>query len=190
MEFKKYISEKANYAAANRVLRFFVVVVGLAVIFNSLVTYYLFTSNKVILVPPQLSTQVFVSGKDASDEYLETVARYICQLAFNYNPGNVRGQLSDLLKLVSPESFPVYQKAFYDLADRVEAGGVSSSFFVQKVTVKKTDRTMVVHGILNQWTRDKKFITDEPKRYIIHYSIRSGLFYIVDLKEYKEGGSQ
>lgn len=190
MELKKYLEEKANYAMSNRILRLFVIVVGLAVVVNSVFTYYYVRDSKVILVPPNITTQAFVSGSDASDEYLKAMARYICQLTLNYNPGNVRAQLSDALKLMSADAYVRYKQAFYDLADKAETGNVSSAFFINKITINRKEKTMIVQGLLNQWTQDKQFITNEGKQYLIRYAISDGMFQLKEIKEYKEGGSQ
>lgn len=186
MELKKYIEEKANYAASNRLLRFFVVVIGVAIVIQSFVVYSLWKSQKIVLVPPNITSQAFISGNDASDEYLRAMARYVMALTANYSPGNARSQFSDFLKLVLPERFAEYKKVFYDLADKSETGHVSSSFFVSSVKVDRTKKEIIVQGVLNQWTQDKKFITDEVKSYLISYTINDGMFYVKDIKFYKE----
>ncbi|WP_028842921.1 TraE/TraK family type IV conjugative transfer system protein [Thermodesulfovibrio yellowstonii] len=186
MQIKKYLSEKENYALSIRVMRFFIVVIGVVVLIQSFMTYALYKSQKVVLVPPSLSTQAFVSGSDASDEYLRAMARYVCILALTYSPQNARAQFSEFLKLVNPGVVGEYKKIFYDLADKSETAAVSSSFFISKIEVDRQARKMIVTGVLNQWTGDKKFITDEIKKYHIAYSISDGMFYVREFKV--EGG--
>ncbi|MGB9811626.1 MAG: type IV conjugative transfer system protein TraE [Dictyoglomus turgidum] len=185
MELKKYLEEKANYAMSNRILRFFVIVIGVAFIVQSFVMYTLWKSQKVILVPPNLSSQAYISGSDASQEYLRAMARYVMTLGFCYSPGTVRSQLNDLLKLFSPEEFPSYKQVFYKIASDSEAAAVSSSFFVSKIEVDKDSKEITVTGVLNQWTQDKKFITDEVRTYKLRYAIQDGMFLLKELKEVK-----
>jgi len=184
VEMKKYLEEKTNYVRSNRLLKFFIIVIGIAIVIQSFVMYSLWKSQRTILVPPNITTQSFISGSDASDEYLIAMARYIMMLTASYNPGTARAQFSDFLKLVVPERFAEYKKAFYDIADKAEAGNVSSSFFVSSIKIDRTKKEMLIHGVLNQWTQTKQFITDEPKDYLLSYEIRDGMFYVRELKIY------
>ena len=186
VELKKYMEEKTNYAMSNRILRFFVIVIGIAIIVQSFVMYSLWKSQRTVLVPPNITSQAFISGTDASDEYLRAMARYVMILTTTYSPSTARSQFSDFLKLVAPERFAEYKKVFYDLADKSETGNVSSSFFVSLVKVDRVKKELIVQGILNQWTQDKKFITDEVKSYLIAYDIRDGMFYVREIKLYRE----
>jgi conjugal transfer pilus assembly protein TraE len=186
VELKKYMEEKTNYAMSNRILRFFVIVIGIAIIVQSFVMYSLWKSQRTVLVPPNITSQAFISGTDASDEYLRAMARYVMILTTTYSPSTARSQFSDFLKLVVPERFAEYKKVFYDLADKSETGNVSSSFFVSLVKVDRVKKELIVQGILNQWTQDKKFITDEVKSYLIAYDIRDGMFYVREIKLYRE----
>jgi len=186
VELKKYMEEKTNYAMSNRILRFFVIVIGIAIIVQSFVMYSLWKSQRTVLVPSNITSQAFISGTDASDEYLRAMARYVMILTTTYSPSTARSQFSDFLKLVAPERFAEYKKVFYDLADKSETGNVSSSFFVSLVKVDRAKKELIVQGILNQWTQDKKFITDEVKSYLIAYDIRDGMFYVREIKLYRE----
>lgn len=187
MEIKKYLEEKANLALTVRLLKIVTTVLCLALCINSFVLYYIYKNEKVVLVPPSVSTQTFIAGSDASDEYLRAMARYIAQLGLTYTPVTVRTQFNDLLKLFNSQSFPQYKNVFYELAGRVESGNVSSAFYVTKVKVDRANKSLIVVGILNQWTQDKKFITDESRQYLIRYRIDNGFFSILEIKEYKEG---
>lgn len=186
MLLKKYIEEKTNYAVSNRLLRFFIVVIGLAVIVQSFVMYSLWKSQRTILVPPNITSQAFISGNDASDEYLKAMVRYIMTLTANYTPATARSQFSDFLKIVAPEKFEEHKKVFYELAEKVETGNVSSFYSVTSIQVDREKKEIKVRGVLNQWTQDKKFITDEPKEYLITYDIKDGMFYVKSIKLYKE----
>ncbi len=187
MEIKKYLEEKANYLYGARLLKFTVVILVVLLIVNSFVTYTMIKKQRTILVPPSISTQVYVSGSDASEEYLKAMARYISALVLNYNPTVARAQFNDFLKLVSPSTFPAYKDAFYSLADKIEAGQVSSAYYITQIKVNKKEGNMILTGLLNQWTQDKQFITNESKQYILKYKINDGMFSVVEFKEYKQG---
>lgn len=187
MEIKKYFEEKANYLYGARLLKFTVVILVVLLIVNSFVTYTMIKNQKTILVPPSISTQAYVGGSDASEEYLKAMARYISALVLNYNPTVARAQFNDFLKLVSPSTFPAYKDAFYSLAEKIETSQVSSVYYVSQIKVNKKEGSMIILGLLNQWTQDKQFITNESKQYILKYKINDGMFSVVEFKEYKQG---
>ncbi len=183
MEFKKYMSEKDNLKAANRLLKFFVVIIGIATVVNLFLASSMLSKQKIILVPPIVSSQSFILASDASDEYLVSMSRYIATLAFTYSPATARTQFDTLLKMFAPSVVAQAKNSWYDLASRIEAGGVSSAFFVTKVSVVREKRELHIQGILDQWTQEKQFITNETKVYVVKYRIENGLFMIEELKE-------
>lgn len=187
MKIQKYFEEKANYIYGARLLKFAVIFLCILLAVNSVVTVSLYKSQKIIIIPPSISTQVFISGTDASDEYLKAMVRYVCQLTLNYNPAVARAQFNDFLKLVSPSVYPEYQKIFYDLATRIEAGNVSSAYYVTQIKVERQSGAIIVSGFLSQWTQDKQFITNETRQYKLKYKIEDGKFQVYEFKEYKEG---
>lgn len=187
MEIKKYLEEKANYIYGARLLKFVVLLLVLLLVINSVATYMAIKGQKVILIPPVLSTQAFVSGSDASDEYLAAIARYVAALALNYTPSNARAQFNDFLALFEPSRFVVYKDIFYSLAEKVETANVTSAYFVSSIEVNRKENSIILTGLLNQWTQDKQFIVNESKKYVVKYKIVDGKFQVIDFKEYKPG---
>lgn len=187
MEIKKYFEEKANYLYSARLLKFVVILLVVLLTVNSFVTYTLIDRQKIILIPPSISTQVYVGGTDASEEYLKAMVRYVSALVLNYNPTVARAQFNDFLKMVHPSSFAAYKDSFYALADKIETGNVSSAYYISSIKVNKAENTIIINGLLNQWTQDKQFITNESKNFILKFKIDNGMFYVVEFKEYKQG---
>ncbi len=184
---KKYLEEKANYIYGARLFKFTVVVLVILLAIQSYITFLMIKSQKVVLVPPALSTQAYIGGSDASDEYLKAMARYVSALVLNYNPTVARAQFNDFLKLVSPQTFSVYKDAFYSLADKIETGRVSSAYYITQIKVNRKEGNMILTGLLNQWTEDKQFLSNETRQYILKYAITDGMFQVKEFKEYKEG---
>jgi conjugal transfer pilus assembly protein TraE len=186
VELKKYLEEKENLRASNKLLKFFVVVIGLAVILNSVFTYFLMKEQKIVIVPPVYSDKLFISGSDASDEYLFSMGNFISFLMLTYSPATVRVQFNHFLKFCSPEAFPKFKTMLYSLADKIETAQVSSAFFPQKVSVNRVERTLEVSGHLSQWTQNQQFITNEVKKYKIKYRIQNGFFMVENFEEVKQ----
>ena len=185
MNLKKYFEEKANYVYGARLLKFAVVVLLVVTVINIIIAIMAMQKQKVVVIPPSLSTQTFISASDASDEYLTAMARYIAALSISYNPAVARAQFNSFLQLVHPSVFPSYKSAFYALAEKIEAGKVSSAYYITSIKVDRKNNSITLTGLLNQWTQDQQFITNETRQYLIRYKISDGLFQILELKEYK-----
>jgi conjugal transfer pilus assembly protein TraE len=186
MELKRYLEERENLRASNRLLKFFVVVLGVAIVFNSFFTYFLMKQQKVVIVPPVYSDRLFISGSDASDEYLYEMASFISFLMLTYSPATARVQFNHFLKFCSPEAFNKFKPMLYSLADKVETASLSSAFFPHKIAVNRGERILEVTGTLNQWTGQHQFITNEVKKYRIKYRIQNGFFMVEDFVEVKQ----
>ena len=186
MELRRYLEEKENLRASNRFLKFFVVVIAIAVVLNSFFTYFLVKEQKVVIVPPVYSDKLFISGSDASDEYLYSMGSFISFLMLTYSPGTARAQFNHFLKFCSPEAFSKFKPMLYSLADKVETASLSSAFFPQKISINRVEKTLEATGLLNQWTSQHQFITNEVKKYKIKYRIQNGFFMIEDFIEVKQ----
>jgi conjugal transfer pilus assembly protein TraE len=186
VDLKRYLEERENLRASNRFLKFFVVVIGIAVILNSVFTYFLMKEQKVVIVPPVYSDKLFISGSDASDEYLYAMGNFISFLMLTYSPGTARAQFNHFLKFCAPESFTKFKTTLYSLADKVETALISSAFYLQKISVNRVERVLEVTGLLSQWTQQHQFITNEVKKYRIKYKIQNGFFMVEDFVEVKQ----
>jgi len=186
VELKKYLEERENLRASNRFLKFFVVLIAIAIVLNSVFTYFLVKEQKVVIVPPVYSDKLFIAGSDASDEYLYSVGSFISFLMLTYSPATARIQFNHFLKICSPEAFPKFKVMLYSLADKIETASLSSAFFPQKISVNRAEKSLEITGLLNQWTSQQQFITNEVKKYKIKYRVQNGFFMVDDFIEIKQ----
>lgn len=182
MNLDIFLQKSSNVYAENRLLKFFIVVIGVAVLINTYFAYKAFNSMRVILVPPVIDSKLEIAGDKGSDDYMKSFTRYVCGLALSYNALNARAQFAELLTMYAPESFPEAKKTFYNLADAIETTKVSNSFMIHKIVVDSSKHQIEVQGPGIQFAQDKK-IDEMSKTYIIDYRIRNGRFEIMAFKE-------
>lgn len=180
MKTDLFVQKSSNLFAENRVLKFAVVAMGIAISFNSLMVYRAVKYQRTILIPPSMTGTVeFVQGKP-TETYVKDISRRIVNLASTYSPPTARGQFEELLALYTAEAYPQAMKSWYSLAGRIEDSQVSSAFYMEKIKMGDTD--IEIFGNLIQFTGDvlleKKSIT-----YLIDYQIRDGRF---EIKEFNE----
>lgn len=177
------MQRSSNVAGENRLLRFFIIVIGAAVLVNSFFVYTSARHQRTILVPIGLNSRVEVLDDNASDDYLKFVTRYAIGLALNYTPATVRQQFGELLALYYPDAFPEAKKTFYGLADTVETAKVTNSFYIQSIHVDRAKGIIEATGLKRQSAEDRKVIEDVLTTYELGYRITEGRFMLTDFKE-------
>lgn len=182
MNLDIFLQKSSNIFAENRLLKFVVVALGIAVVINTAGLFMALNSQRVILVPPVVNSKISVSGDKASDEYLKEFARYILNLALTYNPVNARSQFSELLAVYDPAQFQASRKELYELADKIENTKASSAFYIQSIINDTEKRRLEVTGTKKTYMVDQK-AEDTLKVYLIEYRIDNGKFILVRLYE-------
>ena len=189
MKLNLFLQKSSNIFAENRLLKFAVVVIGVAAIVNTFMTFRALNYQRTVIVPPVLKSRIELTGDRASEEYVKAFSRYIAALAFSYSPGGVRAQFDELLALYAPEVFPAGKRLLYELADRVTTTRVTSVFFISKLFVDNEKNQIEVSGQRRQYVEDGK-VEDILKTYIIDYRISDGRFQIMKISEKEETNNQ
>ncbi len=175
-----FLQKTSNIFVQNRLLKFAIGVLGLAVIFNSAMVYRAVKYQRVILIPPTMTGTVeFIQGKP-SDNYIRDISRKVVNLAATYSPPTARSQFEELLTYFAPESYPQASKSWYSLASRVEESQVSSVFYLMKIEV--TEDSIELFGNFIQYAGDT-LLEKTSKTYLLDYRLQDGRFYIVSFKE-------
>jgi conjugal transfer pilus assembly protein TraE len=175
-----FLQKTSNLFAQNRLLKFSIVIVALAVVFNSFMVYRAVKYQRVVLIPPTMTGTVeFIRGKP-TDVYIKDISRRIVGLAATYSPPTARSQFEELLTFFAPEAYPQASTSWYSLASRVEESQVSSVFYLEKIAV--SENFIEVFGNFKQYAGDT-LLENTSKTYLIDYRLHDGRFYIVSFKE-------
>ena len=175
-----FLQKTSNLFAQNRLLKFAISVMAIAVIFNSIMVYRAVKYQRVVLIPPTMTGTVeFTHGKP-TDVYIKDMSRRIVGLAATYSPPTARSQFDELLAFFAPETYPQASTSWYSLASRVEESQVSSVFYLEKIAV--SEDFIEVFGNFKQYAGDT-LIENSSKTYLIDYRLEDGRFYITSFKE-------
>jgi conjugal transfer pilus assembly protein TraE len=175
-----FVQKSSNLFVENRLLKFVVGVMAVAVCFNSLMVYRAVKYQRTILIPPAMTGTVeFVQGKP-TETYIKDISRRVVNLATTYSPPTARGQFEELLALYTAEAYPEAMKSWYSLAGRIEESQVSSAFYMEKL--KLDEGSIEIFGSLMQFAGNTP-LERAAKTYIVNYRIRDGRFEITEFKE-------
>ncbi len=176
------LKEKDNMRATIRLLWFVVIVIGIAMLYMALKVGRAVEYQKTIIVPYGFDRQFEVTGDDLPDEVVEFFAHRITSLRHTFSPGTVRKFFNNLLRLYSPEAYPEAWKSFYDLADRIETANVSSVFYLEKMSMDKEKKQIIVEGN-NRKYKDNTPIADTRLQCVISYKVDHGMFQLLKIEE-------
>ena len=182
MKSELYLQKSSNLFAQNRLLKFVVVLIGITVIYNTLMLRQALNSHRTVILPPVINQEMEFWGERASANYLRQMTRYAMSLAVNNSPATVRQQFEELLSLYAPESFPDAQNALYSLALRIEEAKVSNAFYIESIRVDEESKTVRVSGLKTQFIQDV-ITKNQQTDYEINYRIQEGRFMIDSIKE-------
>ena len=182
MNLDIFLQKSSNIFAENRLLKFVVVALGIAVVINTAGLFMALNSQRVILIPPTINSKISVSGDKDSDEYLKEFTRYILNLALTYNPVNARSQFSELLAVYDPAEFQASRKELYELADKIEFTKASSAFYIHAIVNDTEKRRLEITGTKRTYLVDQK-AEDTLKVYLIEYRFDNGKFILKRLYE-------
>lgn len=175
---KRYLSEKEQLLYVNKFLRRIIFIFAFVIAMQSLMLYYVVGYTKVILVPPQITSVLEITGKDANEEYVKGMSKYLLNLALSYTPQSVEDQLGDFLKYVEPSKYELFRSAFLRIIDDVKTTQISSSFYVNYIKVDRNAKRVIVRGSLLRVTPSNIVMKDENHYYAYEYLIREGKFMI------------
>lgn len=175
-----FVQKSSNLFVENRLMKFVIVILALAVAFNSLMVFRAVKYQRVVLIPPKMTGTIeFIRGIP-SDDYIRDISRKIISLATTYSPPTARAQFEELLPYYAPESYPEASKAWYSLASRVEESQVSSVFYLEKI---KLNQSMIeIFGNLKQYAGNTPIETT-GRTYLIDYRVQDGRFFLVSFQE-------
>lgn len=185
MKLEKFIQTSSNLYAENRLLKFIVLCIGLAIPINSFFSYAALHYQKVVILPPVVDKRIMISGNDVNEDYVRLFTRYAMTLLNNYTSGSAQGQFDEFLdNLVSPEFSPSIRNTLYGLVDTIKKLNITSAFYPQKIEIDTENKMITVSGIKKEFT-NTTLVEDGEKHFSIKYVIVNGRFYIDDIKEVK-----
>ena len=185
MFFDKYVAKTDN---ANREVIFMRVLVawlGAIVLIQTVVTYSLIGTEKIILVPPEINRSFWVNSNSASSEYLEDMAYWYLGLALNISPSSASYQNERFLKYAAPASSGQLQADMGARADYLKKNSTATQFAVRTVKTDTDNLCVSFAGTLATWVSDKK-AGDRAANYVICFKFINGKLYVSNFKETTE----
>jgi len=104
--------------------------------------------EKVILVPPTVSTTFWVKNNQVSAEYLAEMSHFFAFLRFNNTPVTMENQREILLRYVSPEYYESLKIELISEANRIVKDRISTAFYPIDIKIDAKHLEALVIGDL------------------------------------------
>jgi conjugal transfer pilus assembly protein TraE len=124
------------------------------------------TSEKTIVVPPQLDQPFSIQGHDVGPEYIEQMARYFSQLLLTYHKQNAQAQFDTVLHYTDPSVYSEMKTRFALDRDRISRNDISSVFYLMGIHIKK--QVAIISGELNGYV-GSHLVSTQQKTYALHF---------------------
>lgn len=183
MLYSKYLNEKDQLQSKNNLFKFFIVVIGIAVLLNTAVTIWTLKYRTTVVVPAGINAQnskFWVSGNSASTEYLTVMTRYIFSLYANFTPDTAPEQFAELLMHFDPSTYAQEKLSLYNQLQSIKTSGISEYFYISNIKYLG-DNKIDVQGTLTQYSHDVSIEKDKQSEFILTYNISAGQFYVVSI---------
>jgi conjugal transfer pilus assembly protein TraE len=182
--FSQYLQKSSNVFAENKTLRFmFAAILGL-VLMNTVSIQRIKDHTQTILIPMGYSVEYSFTGNTPSENYLRDIGLFIIQMAGDISAANAEQQFEDILAIWHPSTATEYRKRFMAISKELKKYP-STSYDV----VWNASRAIAFKpGEIRIQAAKRKIVGDTitattTLEYKIEYTLESGKFSIVHLKE-------
>jgi conjugal transfer pilus assembly protein TraE len=182
MKLNRSLEKISNLNGENRLLKLTIIIIGCACIISAYFSFYAVRYQKTVILPAAVDRRIIIRGNEISNDYLKLFTRYALNLVFTYTPASYPGQANDLLKLCTPEFYPVMQSKIYKVENSVKKLGITSAYYPSILKIDKDKQEIVVSGLRFQSAHGRE-IENVMKKYLVKYTIIDGRFYLNGIQE-------
>lgn len=182
--FSQYLQKSSNVFAENKTLRFMFAAILGVVLMNTVSIQRIKDHTQTILIPMGYSVEYSFTGSTPSENYLRDIGLFVIQMAGDISAANASQQFEDILAIWHPSTATEYRKRFMAIARELEKYPSTS----YDVVWNASQPIMFKPGEIRIHAAKKKIVGDSitattTLEYKIEYTLESGRFSIVHLKE-------
>lgn len=179
----KYFDLLSKLDAQARFLGLISTLLAVALLLMSFTIYSLYSKKSVIVLPPKVDKEFWVSGDTLSTSYLEQVGYFIADRIMSVSPQNVDRSL-DAVKpffTTDPDKLKALDEVFIKIAQTIKENDYYQSFYPLRFYVDKKGNSLVIEGVVRKMA-GMQYIGEERKRVEIKFIIKNGRFFVESIE--------
>ncbi len=178
MIYDKWIRNWKSALAENFFLRSVTLLLGISLVITTLMLSV--KSQRILLVPPQMTKEFWIERDRVSPEYIEQMGVFIATLVGNLSPGNAEFNVNMLIKhyLDPNHNNPEAMRELLGQATYIKKNNITQAFFPSSISIVDSAGIKVrVEGsnIVNIGTAR---ISEEKISYLIRFGARDYKLYV------------
>jgi len=180
----KYFSDFERLVKEVRFQSIIIYALLFIVLLEGIMFYMAATNREVIVIPPKVDREFWISGKSLSYAYVEQVAVYLADSLLSVAPPNVDQALTRIMPFLTtdPAQVKEIRDSFAAYAKAVKENDWWQSFYPIKVVVDEKHRKIDVQGVLRKMTGNVYVGQENNKVISFNYEVRNGRLLITGVK--------
>lgn len=130
-----------------------------------------FSRERIVLVPPRITKQLWVQGNQVSKEYLTEMGAYMSKLFLDLSPATVFYNHGTLLTYATPEAYGQLKKQFRKEADEYTKLQLSTHFKPIEILSNPETMEVTIKGSMRSYVAGKH-IRDSHETVVIQFTHR------------------
>lgn len=148
------------------------ILAGMLLLNNLMLSGAVFYSReRMILVPPRITKQLWVQGNQVSKEYLAEMGAYLSKLFLDLSPSTVSYNHGILLTYATPEAYGSLKKQFLKEAEEYTKLQLSTHFKPVEILANPETFEVTIKGSMNSYVAGKH-IKDSQETVVIQFTHR------------------
>lgn len=139
------------------------------------------SDQRVIVMPADLRSEVWVERGRVSESYVEEMAVFFCHLILTVSPQSAAFQRDILLRYALPESYGELRAKLTSEETRYKKEELSTSFRPSSLTINTLQNEVKISGDLTSYVGQKK-VTQTRETYILQYRYEYAKMWIKSFK--------
>ncbi len=132
-------------------------------------------TEKVIVLPPSITKDIWIKGNTVSESYLEEWSLYLTNLLLNVSAKTIGYQAELALRHVSPDFSGKIQQKFNKDAAALQKNNATTTFFPKEIRVVEKTMTVFVTGTFATFVGKEK-ISAHEQTYQLNFVFNKGRF--------------
>ncbi len=180
----KYFSDFERLVKEVRFQSIIIYALLFIVLLQGILLYRAATNKVVLVLPPKMDKEFWVSGETLSYAYIEQVAVYLADSLLSVAPPNVDKSLTRIMPFLTtdPAQVKEIRDSFAAYAKAVKENDWWQSFYPMRVVVDEKNRRIDVYGVLRKMTGNIYVGQEANKVISFNYEVRSGRLIITGVK--------
>ena len=175
----KYFDLISKLDAQARFLGLVASLLAASLLFMAFTVFSLYSKKTVVILPPKVEKEFWVSGNTLSSSYLEQVAYYIADRVMTVSPQNVESSLDMIRPFFStdPEDLKALDRVFIRIVRTVKENDYYQVFYPLRFMIDRKKNRLIVEGMVRKMS-GMQYIGQERKTVSIEFYVRNGRFFV------------